>query len=162
MNILMILTNPFTHDPRVYNEARSLVEAGHSVTVFAWDKKRENPQTEVIEKINVIRNYNSKFMDIFPYDLMRLHFWWIKGYKDALKPCKKNNFDIIHCHDWHTGLIPYFLTHRYNKDKYFEKTASVFTIHNLIFQFGRNIGSYSFFSGNQMKHPGSWTVTYQS
>ena len=33
MNILMILANPFTNDPRVYNESRSLVKAGHKVTV---------------------------------------------------------------------------------------------------------------------------------
>lgn len=56
---------------------------------------------------------------------------------DALKTLKIKP-DVIQCHDWHTGLIPYFLTHRYNNDKYFDHTASVFTIHNLIFQFGRN------------------------
>lgn len=38
MNSLMTLSNPFTHDPRVYNEAKSLVKAGHEVTVIAWDK----------------------------------------------------------------------------------------------------------------------------
>lgn len=38
MNILMTLSNPFTPDPRVYNEAKSLVKAGHEVTVIAWDK----------------------------------------------------------------------------------------------------------------------------
>ena len=41
MNILMTLANPFTHDPRVYNEAKSLVKAGHKVTVLAWDKKKD-------------------------------------------------------------------------------------------------------------------------
>ena len=36
--------------------------------------------------------------------------------------------DIVHCHDWTTGLVPYYL-------KYFKITAkTVFTIHNLAYQ----------------------------
>lgn len=99
MNILMILANPFTHDHRVYNEAKSLVKAGHEVTVLAWDKTGKHPKNEVKDGITVIRCYNSKFMDISPYDIFRLHFWWRKGYKDALEFFKKNKFDIVHCHD---------------------------------------------------------------
>ena len=42
--------------------------------------------------------------------------------------------DVIHCHDWHTGLIPNWLrtTHRHLPE--FAGTASVFTIHNLEYQ----------------------------
>lgn len=46
--------------------------------------------------------------------------------------------DILHCHDWHSGLIPYFLKNRYKKDTFFEYTATLFTIHNLVFQLGHN------------------------
>jgi starch synthase len=46
--------------------------------------------------------------------------------------------DIIQCHDWHAGLIPYFLKHDYKDDEFFKKTATVFTIHNLAFQFEKN------------------------
>lgn len=56
---------------------------------------------------------------------------------DALKTLNLHA-DVIQCHDWHTGLIPYFLTHRYAKDPFFSNTASLFTIHNLIFQLGSN------------------------
>ena len=99
MNILMTLANPFTHDPRVYNEARSLVKAGYKVTVLAWDRKRENPPKETKDGINIVRSYNTKFMDILPYDIFRLHFWWNKGYKDALRLYNEDPFDVIHCHD---------------------------------------------------------------
>lgn len=44
--------------------------------------------------------------------------------------------DIIHCHDWHTGLIPNLLRLDHRHDQRFRKTATVFTIHNLPFQFG--------------------------
>jgi hypothetical protein len=79
MKILMFLDNPFTHDPRVYNEAKSLVMAGHSVTVLAWDRKKQNPLKETKEAINVVRIRNTKFMDFLPYDIFRLHFWWNEG-----------------------------------------------------------------------------------
>ncbi len=46
--------------------------------------------------------------------------------------------DVIQCHDWQTGLIPYFLKKRYNQEPLFKNTACVFTIHNLAFQFGHN------------------------
>ena len=102
MNILMTLANPFTHDPRVYNEARSLVKAGHNVTVLAWNKKKDNASVEVKDGIKIIRSYNSRFMEILPYDIFRMHYWWRKAYNDFLKLHKKNHFDIIHCHDLDT------------------------------------------------------------
>jgi len=46
--------------------------------------------------------------------------------------------DILHCHDWHTGLIPYLLETAYRGDPFFTATASVFTIHNLSFQMAAN------------------------
>jgi len=42
--------------------------------------------------------------------------------------------DIIQCHDWHTGLVPYFLKKDYKDDEFFKNSASVFMIHNLAFQ----------------------------
>jgi starch synthase len=42
--------------------------------------------------------------------------------------------DIIHANDWQTGLIPALLDLQYRKQSLFEKTASVFTIHNMAFQ----------------------------
>ncbi len=42
--------------------------------------------------------------------------------------------DIIHCHDWQTGLIPVYLKERFRGHEYFEHSKSVFTIHNLKFQ----------------------------
>ncbi len=42
--------------------------------------------------------------------------------------------DIIHCNDWQTGLIPLLLKENYSWDRMFDKTATVFTIHNISYQ----------------------------
>lgn len=42
--------------------------------------------------------------------------------------------DIIHCHDWHTALIPVFLKFLYHDDPFYKKTKSILTIHNLAYQ----------------------------
>jgi starch synthase len=46
--------------------------------------------------------------------------------------------DIIHCHDWHTGLVPELLKKQFNDSESLQKAATVFTIHNLAFQLGHN------------------------
>ncbi|MFD1955898.1 glycogen synthase GlgA [Paenibacillus thailandensis] len=42
--------------------------------------------------------------------------------------------DIVHCHDWQTALIPYFLHARYASDPAWAGARTVFTIHNLKYQ----------------------------
>lgn len=42
--------------------------------------------------------------------------------------------DIIHCHDWQTGLIPVFLRTVYSSENYYAGIKSIFSIHNLKFQ----------------------------
>ena len=46
--------------------------------------------------------------------------------------------DIIHCHDWQTGLIPQLLNSQFRKSAVLRGARTVFTIHNLVFQFGHN------------------------
>lgn len=42
--------------------------------------------------------------------------------------------DIIHCHDWQTALIPLLLRQEHKADLFFQKTSTVYTIHNLAYQ----------------------------
>ncbi|MDR2045368.1 MAG: glycogen synthase GlgA [Clostridium sp.] len=42
--------------------------------------------------------------------------------------------DIVHCHDWQTGLIPVYLKERFHEGDFFRRMKSVITIHNLKFQ----------------------------
>ncbi|MBM4464875.1 MAG: glycogen synthase [Chloroflexi bacterium] len=54
----------------------------------------------------------------------------------ALEMLKKLDWrpDVIHCNDWHTGIIPNWLKIIYKDDPFFADAATVFTIHNLAYQ----------------------------
>ncbi len=56
--------------------------------------------------------------------------------KAAIEATKALMFrpDIIHCHDWHTGLIPAYLKTTHLSDGFFWNTSTVYTIHNIAFQ----------------------------
>ena len=42
--------------------------------------------------------------------------------------------NIIHCHDWETGLIPVFLKNEFLRDAFFWGIKNILTVHNLKFQ----------------------------
>lgn len=42
--------------------------------------------------------------------------------------------DLIHCHDWQTGLIPVYLKNEFQGDMFFWGIKTIMTIHNLKFQ----------------------------
>ncbi len=50
----------------------------------------------------------------------------------------KDKIDIIHCHDWQSGLIPFYLKTGFHYAKKLKNIKTVFTIHNLVFQLGHN------------------------
>lgn len=52
---------------------------------------------------------------------------------EAIKIMEKK-FDIVHCHDWHSGLIPNFLKLKNYRSEKLKNLSTVYTIHNLAFQ----------------------------
>ncbi len=47
--------------------------------------------------------------------------------------------ELIHCHDWQTGLVPVYLKERFENSDFFRSIKTVMTIHNLKFQGKWNI-----------------------
>jgi starch synthase len=97
--------------------------------------KMKSPHT-----YRISRNDNFLFVDYPPYYERSGLYGDEKGdYHDncerftlfclaALKVAQDGNFDIIHCHDWQSGLVPLYLKH-------VQATAkSIFTVHNLGYQ----------------------------
>ena len=50
--------------------------------------------------------------------------------------------DIIHCNDWQTGLVPFFLKTLYKDDAFFKKTSTLITVHNVGYQGNFSPGSF--------------------
>jgi len=42
--------------------------------------------------------------------------------------------DLVHCNDWQTGFVPAYLKTVYAADPFFDRTSTLFTIHNLAYQ----------------------------
>ncbi len=42
--------------------------------------------------------------------------------------------DLLHCHDWQTGLMPFYLRTAYSGHPFYESMKTMFTIHNLKYQ----------------------------
>lgn len=56
--------------------------------------------------------------------------------KAVLNSIKAINFkaDIIHCNDWQSALMPFYLRHELRNNEFFKNTKTLFTIHNLSYQ----------------------------
>jgi starch synthase len=54
----------------------------------------------------------------------------------AMEVPKKLNWqpDILHCHDWHAGMVAPLLKIARRNDTFYSSCASIFTIHNLAYQ----------------------------
>ena len=66
------------------------------------------------------------------YDLEKFGFFSKAAL--AIMPSIEFQADIIHCHDWHTGLLPVFLRTQFAADEYYTDMKTIITIHNLRFQ----------------------------
>ncbi len=67
------------------------------------------------------------------YDDAERFAFFSKAVLEAL-PIMDFTPDIIHCHDWHTGLTPVYLDVYYRNSPYCKSARTVFTIHNIQFQ----------------------------
>ena len=106
--------------------------AGHLRSVHIYQSKLEGSNVEV------------NFVDC-PHYFHRGHLYtndpdederFILFSKGVIEALQRLHWapDVIHCNDWQTGLIPLLLKDNYSWDKLFEKTASLFTIHNIGYQ----------------------------
>lgn len=77
---------------------------------FAGDK----PYNQIYEDVEKFAYFSKAVLEALPY----------------LDFCP----DVIHCHDWQTGLVPVFLKTIYGSQDYYAGIKTVFSIHNLKFQ----------------------------
>jgi starch synthase len=80
---------------------------------------------------------NAKYFDregiyMYPDDADRFIFY-CRAALEALRHLEWQP-DVIHCHDWHTAIVPNWLKTIYKDDPFFADTVTVYTIHNLAYQ----------------------------
>lgn len=75
----------------------------------------------------------SSLMGMIPRYEIEKYAYFCKAVLSAL-PLLNFQPDLIHCHDWQTGLIPVYLKERFHGGDFYRNMKSVITIHNLKFQ----------------------------
>jgi len=102
--VLMLLPNGFSPDPRVYHEARTLVNNGYEVRIIAWDREATLPKNATIDGIKIERIHVKSIYGRGTGQLFFVMAFWIQVFIRAMQ----KDFDIIHCHDFNTlpiGLL---------------------------------------------------------
>lgn len=121
-------------------------------------------EMEYISHFYMYYNGRNRYVGILKYELNSIPYYFIDNeeyfsgptpYSDHFYDLEKFGFfskavlsilpsidfqpDIIHCHDWHTGLIPVYLRSLFAADLFYTSMRSIMTIHNLRFQGTWNI-----------------------
>ena len=85
------------------------------------------------------RYFEREGIYMYPDDADRFIFYC----RAALESLKLLDWqpDVIHCHDWHTAIVPNWLNTVYKDDPFFVDAVTVYTIHNLAYQgiFGHRV-----------------------
>ncbi|HAX72630.1 MAG TPA: glycogen synthase [Firmicutes bacterium] len=141
-----------------YSLPKALQEIGHEVAVFL--PKYRVLKQELLENIELATEVDVHgkrfYIECVKYDFVtyylvhepslyqndKIYESFNQDYEFAifsdvvLKSLEHLGFqaDVIHCNDWQTGLIPFFLTQRYSHQPFYKEMSSVYTIHNLRFQ----------------------------
>jgi glycosyltransferase involved in cell wall biosynthesis len=104
--ILMLLTNAYAPDPRVRQEALSLISMGCRVRLLAWDRDLKAPTSERMEGVDVERvfvasTHGRGATQAFFY----LRLYWKMFWRSI-----RIQFDAVHCHDLDTLPLGFILT----------------------------------------------------
>lgn len=148
MRIGMILDKSFPPDPRVENEAISLVKKGHEVFLFCLTTDNEN-NNQVISGIQVKRYKSNRFI----YKLSALaytfpFYGWIMT-KKIWHFLKENTIEAIHIHDMRIAEAVF----RANKKL---KLPTVLDLHDNIPEIMKLYPHLQKFPGKQLISPKKW------
>lgn len=98
MKVLMVLTNEFPPDRRVYDEMISLIGAGHELHIACFTQSHK-PLYENLDGIHIHRKPISKLMHKLSVGILKLPFYfrfWEKFIDEILSEI---SVDAIHIHD---------------------------------------------------------------
>ncbi len=123
------------HLENIYSDVRIRIDKDNELPVSYW-RGELMPGLKVYFVSN--DQYFSRHKSLYGSGHENARFYLFDAAALKLISLLKFSPDIIHCHDWHTGLIPYLKKTAFKNSQTLSKTATVFTIHNLTFQMGSN------------------------
>lgn len=152
--------------PKEYFDVRVMIPR------YTFMKQQFKDQMNYITNFYMDMNWRQQYVGIFEMEYDGVKFYFIdneehfggdKPYygmpqdlekfayfsKAALSALPVIDFrpDIIHCHDWQTGLVPVYLKERFQGSEFYRGIKSVMTIHNLKFQGVWNIDTIKGITG---------------
>ena len=92
--IAAVVSNGCAPDPRVLRDARWLVEAGHEVTIHAFDRDQSLVGEEVVEGVRIVRHRVGKTA----YGGTLSTWLGLRRFRRSVL-AKMGDVDLIHCHD---------------------------------------------------------------
>ena len=119
----------------IHKDIEIFLNSKESLQVNFW-------QGELMEDLTVYfvesKEHFSKSKNMYGFSNENARFLVFNVASLKLISLLKSKPDIIHCHDWQTGLIPFYLKNNFLYAKNLSNVKTIFTIHNLIFQLGHN------------------------
>jgi len=105
VTVLMLLTNAYDPDPRVMQEAKTLLGLGYRVRLLAWDRESKRPASECMDGVEVERVFLASThgrgnTQLFFYAWLYLKMLW-RAWRTV--------FNVVHCHDLDTLPIGFVL-----------------------------------------------------
>ncbi|MFA7169477.1 MAG: glycogen synthase [Candidatus Paceibacterota bacterium] len=141
------------YDVRIIMPRHGVIdEEKHNITLIHDDLKVELPDEEIFfrlkksyieDKVPVYfvdkHKYFGSRSRLYGYDDENKRFlFFCKAVLASLQNLEGWMPDVVHCNDWHTGLIPYLIKTEYHNDAELKNLKTLFTIHNLTFQMGQD------------------------
>lgn len=146
----------------VYSLTRELnglgVEAAIVLPYYKCIKENKNVRPRLLGTFDIFMSWRKQYAGVLAAEVEGITYYLIDneyyfkrenlyGYNDdgerfaffslaavqALKLIGKR-FDIVHVHDWQTGMIPCLLKEKHRGDPFFQGVKTVLTIHNPLFK----------------------------
>jgi glycosyltransferase involved in cell wall biosynthesis len=149
MNIGMILDKPFPPDPRVENEAQTLIREGHDVHLFCFQYYNERTEFEVINDVRVTRvnvpRHVYKFSAL-AYTIPYYHHYFRKSISDFIQ---NNTIQALHIHDMQIARTVFHVNREF-------KLPVTLDLHENRPEIMKYYAHVNTFLGKLLIHPSSW------
>lgn len=112
-------------------------EAYHGIVNLAWRQLYygvEEIEKDGVKVYFIDNEWYFKRERLYGFDDDAERFAFFSRAVLAMLPHLDFKPDIIHCNDWHTGLVGVFLKEDFRHDAFYKKTKVIYTIHNLKYQ----------------------------